>query len=105
MSPEVEAWRATHRKLKFQTQLSGGLSGGFLAAGVLLMAIPERCGSCDDPGDGWLLRFFLGMALIPVSGAALISTIVYGVRLHRHNKLRPETARLRPAPGGLMLRF
>lgn len=101
---ELSAWTAKQHKLKIQTGVSGGLSAGFLLTSVLLFTLPIGCnshGECDD-SFGHLI---VALALVPASAAALISSIVYGVRLTRHNRARPANAQVGVGSGGLMVRF
>lgn len=104
---DVGAWSKKRRKLQIQTGISGGLSGLFLASGLLMLFAPASCRHPDPDfgcGEGYG-RFYGSIVLFSASVVALIPAIVYGVRLHRHNQTRPGTARLQLAPGGLTLRF
>ncbi len=95
-------WSAERRRLQIRTGLSGAFAGVMLLTGTLLMTVPDGCTNINcELNYG---RFFTGLALIPLAAIPISTGIVYGVRLHRHNRQRPA-AILAPRAGGFALHF
>lgn len=101
----VDYWRAKRRRLR----ISLGISGGVLAAGALgvalSLAFPNDCGATgDEPLTYNCEAYPIGLMVwaFAVVPASLVATIVYGVRLGRHNNRRPaQLRRVQLTPGGL----
>lgn len=100
-------WSDERRKLRIQLGVSAGLAAAFFLGAVLAVTV----NTCNPPPD--VPDYSCGMPIGPImaggtlltaSAVSLIPTIVFGVRLGRHNRLRPQ-AQLQLAPGGLSLRF
>lgn len=97
------AWTTERRRLQLHTGLSGAFAGLLIVTGTLLMVVPDGCNNPNcELNFG---RFFTGLALVfPLSAIPITTGIVWGVRLHRHNRKRP-TAVLHPRAGGFVLNF
>jgi hypothetical protein len=97
------AWTTERRRLQIHTGLSGAFAGLLVLTGTLLMVAP---GDCNNPNcEVNLARLFTGLAMVfPLSTIPITTGIVWGVRLHRHNRKRP-TAMLHPRAGGFVLSF
>lgn len=96
------SWSAERRRLQIRTGLSGAFAGAMLLTGTLLMTVPDGCHNVNcELNYG---RVFTGLALIPLAAIPISTGIVYGVRLHRHDRQRP-VALLAPRAGGFALHF
>ena len=91
----VEYWQARRRRLR----IGLGVSGGVLAAGALgvalSLAFPNDCGSMPGQATFNCEAYPIGLMVwsFAVVPASLVATIVYGVRLGRHNARRPAQLR------------
>ncbi|MBZ5711277.1 hypothetical protein [Nannocystis pusilla] len=100
-----QKWSAKRRKLQIQTGVSAGLAVALLGTGLLALFAPSVCRDPDPDfgcGEGYG-RFFTAMTVLPASVVTTIPAIVFGVRLHRHQKQRQVA--LQAGPGGFVLRF
>ena len=96
---ETGAWLARRRRLR----IGLGVSGGVLLAGGAALGLSLGFSAC---GEDSLDCFPIGATVSGVvAAAALISTVVYAVRLTVHNERRPRQLRVQLEPGGLRLRF
>jgi hypothetical protein len=100
-----QKWSAKRRKLQIQTGVSAGFAVALLGSGLLALLAPAMCRNPDPDfgcGEG-LGAAIAAMTLLPGAVVATIPTIVFSVRLGRHNGQRPVA--FQPGPGGFVLRF
>lgn len=96
-------WTAKRRHLQIHTGLSGAFAGLLVVTGTLLMVAPAGCNDLNcEVNLGRLIAGFV--MVVPLSLIPITTGIVWGVRLHRHDRQRP-TATLRPRAGGFVLNF
>jgi len=99
---DAASWSAERRRLQIRTGLSGAFAGAMLLTGTLLLTIPDGCNNVNcELNFG---RVITGIAMFPLAAIPITTGIVYGVRLHRHDRQRP-VAILAPRAGGFALHF
>jgi hypothetical protein len=97
----VQAWLEKRRRLRIGLGISLGAIGVGVLAGLTTTAI-WNAQTRRDLRDGYPPGVFVDLAIIP---AALIATIVYGIRLGVHARRRPGPPRVQVGAGGLRLAF
>lgn len=95
-----QKWAARHDQLR-RRQVGWGITLGLsvLTLGLLVAFPPDH-----ERDSGILARPVLGISAIVMTKISLVSTIINGVALSRHNRDRP-TATLALGPGSLKIAF
>lgn len=96
---DAAKWHREQRRFQIGAGLSGAFAGLMVVTGTLLILDPLGCRTCELD----LLRFFSGVAILPLAAIPTATGIYWGVRLHRHGRQRPVV--LRPGAGGFALHF
>jgi hypothetical protein len=92
-------WHTRRRHLR----IGLGVSGGVMLAGGAALGMSLGFSMC---GEDSIDCYPIGATVAGVvAAAALISTVVFAVRLTIHNERRPQNTRVQFGPGGLRLHF
>ena len=100
----IPAWLDKRRRLRIGLGISlGSIGAGVLAsvAATTIWRLQTR-GEARTYPDGYEPGMIVALAILP---AALIATIVAGIRLGVHARRRPGTPRVQVVAGGLRLSF